>query len=338
MSRKIKISRKVLREVLQDIDQSSEGFEDTVSFLQRKRKCNISERDFPDEFLAIFFGDSILGKTGAGTPLSGERALKKLLEPDAKDTILKKVGLYKTGTAMKVQKIPPEIGDILRRRIEDATESFIIGSPLFSDTICDTLSALSKAVQGLIGSISYALGLNQDFSKAQVDISQETTDAYKLVGVYYLRSPAVNGGKNPGLIESQDFVFFYETYKALSFGNPPTPENIENDMETIEQKISKLKGIPRDSSVFDQFFKEAFRNYTTKSVSDETREARQVISSADKKLSAVSNTSDIKELLVNDFIARAQRQADRLKSIINRLGDSSLKNKFNEYDYENWSK
>ena len=85
-------------------DQIKYGGLDT--YLASVAKCNISRETLPDDFLAIFFGDQLLGANPE--TVVDSKALKSLLD---KDSLLKVV--RSRDPSMKINKIPPEIGDII---------------------------------------------------------------------------------------------------------------------------------------------------------------------------------------------------------------------------------
>jgi hypothetical protein len=327
---KIRLTKKQLIALINEDIGSFEHTQGTVHWLLNKPKCAayLDKNALPDSFLAIFFGDQMIGAGAELTPMINQSFLNKAI---SQDTIMSK--LQSPDAVARANKINPSQADTIRRWLGTAIDfAFPIGSDVFCKQIADTVDWVKSmgdifglgfggAAAGAAGVGAAGVGMA---AASSVDLSQELTACFdKVSKTEYMGK--LNQGRVTG-VDAMDFFFFPFSMSALSTGNVNqlTKAVIEQDLTNLQSKVRDVKALSPVNSLFTDYFERVFHNPVTRTSRDAELICKAEIESANQKLSSPDAARFLKDIAVamkEDYQQKVNTKIERFQQIIVKVPD-----------------
>jgi len=322
---KIRLTKKQLTDLIKEDIGRFKQTQGTVHWLLNKPKCAeyLDKNALPDSFLAIFFGDQMIG---AGTEMSPMVDQSFLNSAISQDTVLSK--LQSPDAVARANKISPTQADTIRSWLGTAIDfAFPMGSDIFCKQIADTVDWLKTMGDvfgiGIGAGAAGAAGAGMA-ATSSIDLSQELTACFdKVSKVEYMGK--LNQGRITG-VDAMDFLFFPFSMSALSTGNANqlTKVVIEQDLKNLEGKVRDIKSLTPVSSLFTDYFERVFHNPVTRTSKDAELLCRAEIDAANQKLTSPNASRFLKgvaESMKEDYLQKVNTKIERFQQIIVKVPD-----------------
>jgi len=329
---KIRLTKSELEQIVSEAISVEMNFTDSIEWMANRPKCKeyLNKDVLPDNILAIFFGDQLLGAGVNKTPTQGF-----MKDAISNDTIARK--FQDPDAVMRANKIEPSMADTIREWLAFAidyafgplSESFcmlIAAAVEYATKLMDAFGVDNKLNPGAgagaaVGTGAVA-GAAVASAQAQVDILPEVESMYtKMAQTDYFAK--LNRGRITG-VTPMDFFFFPFSMGALSSGNPDNLSEVvlESDLKALRDKLRNVKKVGKFRDFFEDFTEAAFYNPVTKS----SREVRiickteiNVVTSKLKAEGAESQYENISNAIKQDFAQKTRNHMGRFQQMLSKL-------------------